>query len=741
MFNKNVASIARFDFINTLKSKGFIVLNIVLCLVIVVAMNFSSVISLFKTSGIIHTGDYVLEVWENGEVEFFETITSNADEALIKEVKKSDTKLQYDYDSIDKTTVGINILSNADGIIESVEIISKDTISDSVTEYITSVLTKARNDVIKEKYGISEEDATMYKQNVELSEVILSNAKNQNQLTTIISTFVGYIIFMLVMTITTTVASSVANEKTSKSAEYILSTVPAKDYLNGKVLAANLKTLLTIILVIFYCLMGLVLGSVIMSNLETTTIVSDTGALQVSETSFNAITYIVITIFMIFITNTLISYIQVAFASKIKSISEMDNAVMVPTVILAVAYMVSTMLPNTNSILTYILSCVPILSMYILPTSYMLNKVNAIVILIAFTVLIITLVVVYKVVSNKFKNNILDLGKKKAEKETESEDSNAEVRKIEEKKLHNSKFKKYIMCVAFSLILSITLGNIVGLIPYFVQNENLSLALNIVVFAVYIGLPAWVLNKLLNSTAKLRKEKHEEKISRNQKIEWYFIGLVGLVLAQVINTIFILVFNIGQSESMEATLAVPQGVVGIVLYILYLAVVPAIFEELLFRKAILNGAKEFGNGFAIVFVAVVFGLFHQNLQQIVGTTLIAFVLALITIKTGDIHTAIAIHFTNNFFATLVQIIYYEFETTGATNIALICVACVLVIAIFAVIGIILLIKALITKRGMFKISEDNDTIKIKMTSVITNYYALILFATIVLTTIINSRFN
>lgn len=737
MFNKNAMNVARFDFLNTLKSKGFIVLNIVLCLLVVIALNLSSIIELFKTSGLIHSNDYVLEVWEDGDSSFFEAINSNADEEVIKEVKKAESKVQYDYDSIDKKMVGINIFSNSDGIIESVEVISKDTISDSVTEYITEILTKARNTVIEEKYNISEEDAKMYKQSVELNEIILSNAKNQNELTTIISTFMGYIIFMLVMTITTTVASSVANEKTSKSAEYILSTIPAKDYLNGKVIAANLKTILTIILMIFYCLMGLVLNQVVMPAVTDSTIDVSSTALSLGELNFNVLVYLAIVIFMIFITNTLISYIQAGLASKIKSISELDNAIMLPTVILVVAYFISNMLPNTNNVLMYILSCVPILSMYILPTAYMLNKANAIVILISFAILTITLIVVYELVSNKFKNNLLDLGKKKVEKE----DEDTEFRKIEENKLMQSKLKKFITCVAFTLILSITLGNIVGVIPYFVQNENLRLVLNSLVFMVYIGVPAWILNKLLNGSTKNRKEKSEEMIPKKEKIKLYLMGLVGLVLAQIVNTIFVCLFNVEQSEAMETALAVPQSIIGILLYVVYLAVIPAIFEELLFRKVILSGARKFGSVFAVIFTSVLFGLFHQNLQQILGTALIGMVLAIITLKTGDIKTSIAIHFTNNFFATLVQIVYADLENAVVTVTSLICIVLILVISVLAFMGVILLIKTLITKKGMFKVSENKDVLKVKLTSIFVNYYAIILLVTIVLTTILNSKLS
>lgn len=736
MFNKNVTNVARFDFLNTMKSKGFIILNIVLCILVVVAINLSSIISLFKSSGIIHSNDYVIEVWDT-QGTFFKDLAENKNDDLIKEVKSADKKVEYNYENIDSKTIGINVENDDTGIIKSAEIISKDIISDDVTEYITNTLTKIRNKTIENKYQISEDDSKLYKENVELKETILSNAKNQNQLTGILSTIIGYIIFMLVMTITTTVASSIANEKTSKSAEYILSTIPSKDYLNGKVLAANLKTILTIILIIFYVLTGLVLNTAIMPSGITgaDSISSDFSALGGQKIEFNGFVYLAIIIFMIFITNTLISYIQAGLASRIKSISELDSAIMLPTVILVVAYFISNMLPNTSSILTNILACIPILSMYILPTAYMLNKVSIIVITISFAVLLITLVIVYKVVSSKFKNNLLDLGKKKLEKE----DEEVAIKRAEEKKLFSVKLKKFVMCVAFSLILSITLGNTFGVIPYFTNNENLKLVLNSLVFVIYIGVPALVLSKLFSNTSKVKKDKKVQEQQRREKIKWYLIGLVGLVIAQIINTIFVYVFNINQSQAMEVALTVPSTLTGIILFVVYLALIPAIFEELLFRKVILSGAKQFGDIFAILFTSILFGLFHQNLQQILGTALIGAVLAIVTLKTGDIKTSMCIHFTNNLFATLVQIIYTQMGNGNITTTSLVCISLVLVIAIFVFIGLVLLIKILITKKGTLKISTDEEKCKVKLTSIFANYYVLILFITMLLTTILNSK--
>jgi len=724
MPNKNVLNIAKFDFLNTLKSKGFIILNVVLCLLIVLAINLTSIIEVFKSSGIIKSSDYILEVYDvQGDV--FEAISSTYDSNKIAQVKRLDKKAEYTFENISEKVIAVNVEQSSENAYDNVEVITKDTVSQDIYEYITNIITTVRNEAIELKYGITDKDAEMYKGDVVVTETILSNAKNQNTITQLITTAIGYLIFMLVMTITTTVASNIANEKTSKSAEYIFSTIPAKDYLNGKVLAANLKTIVTIVLIVFYVLLGLVVNSALFTTVSTGNMENIEITVTPEQVSSigNPIIYIIMVLALIFITNTLISYIQAWLASRIKSISELDSAIMLPTVILVVAYFVSNMIFEAGNVAIYITSCIPILSMFILPTAYLLNKASLILLVISFAILIITLFVVYKFVTNSFKNNILDLGKKKEDKEQEEID----FIEIEKNKLEKTRLGKYITCVAFTLILSLVLGNIVGLIPMFFANEIVSTLMNILVFVIYIGLPTLVLSKMLGYTPGAVEHKEDKK----QKITMYFVGLCGLIVAQIINVIFITVFNVPQSTALEQALQIPSSVIGILLFLVYIALVPAIFEEILFRKVMLNGAKRFGVAFAIIFTSVMFGLFHQNLQQILGTGLIGLVLAYVTVKTGDIKTSIALHFTNNLFAALLQVIV----ALPNSILALVFSAIELIIFILLIVGVITTIKLLITDREKFKI-QNNNKIKIKISAIISNFYMIILLMMIISTVIV-----
>ncbi|MBR5227786.1 MAG: CPBP family intramembrane metalloprotease [Clostridia bacterium] len=733
IINKNSLNIAKFDFLSSIKSKGFIILNLVLCLLVIVAINITSVIDLFKSIGIIKSSDFVIHVYDaDGSV--FDKLIENND-SFVKEIIRTDEYLEFDYDSIDDKIIAVNILKDETKIYSDVEVITKDTINNDIYEYISQSVSEVRNEILEEKYGISASDSLIYKENITIEREVLSEAKTQDTIGQMISMIAGYVIFMIIMTSTATVASKIANEKTSKSAEYIFSAIPAKDYLNGKVIAANIKTIVTIVLVVFYCLIGLVINSVLVT---TTVNMSEVTQIAPTESTIDftrIIVYLVTLLIQLLVSNTLLSYIQAYLVSKIKSVSELDNATILPITILGIAFALSNSLvfmPEMSAMGITIMACVPVLSMFVLPTAYLLNRVQIGVIILSILILIGTLILTYRFVTKHFKNNILDLGKKKIIKNEKKEKTklDEEIEKVEK-----SKFSKYITCVSLVLILSIVIGNIIGIIPAIIggYSENISLILNICIFVVYIGLPALVLQILLKEDNNEKEKTDNLEDTRKTKVTCYLMGLVGIILAQVINFVLVWVFNIPQSEALEQALQLPSNILGIILFVIYLAIAPAIFEELLFRKAILNGGKKFGTIFAIVFSSVMFGLFHQNLQQIFGTALIGLVLAYITVKTGDIWTAVILHFSNNMLALAAQMMM-----SGIGMVKLVALSYILLFFILLLIGFVILIKMLIQNRTFFKICNKEEQ-KFKIKDIFFNYYMIILVICIVFTVILNLK--
>ena len=86
------------------------------------------------------------------------------------------------------------------------------------------------------------------------------------------------------------------------------------------------------------------------------------------------------------------------------------------------------------------------------------------------------------------------------------------------------------------------------------------------------------------------------------------------------------------------------------------AVLPALVEEFALRGIALGALKKFGNSFAIITTAILFGMMHGNIEQIPFAFMLGLYLAFAVIRTGTMWTAVAIHLINNGFAFLMQML-------------------------------------------------------------------------------------
>ncbi len=95
----------------------------------------------------------------------------------------------------------------------------------------------------------------------------------------------------------------------------------------------------------------------------------------------------------------------------------------------------------------------------------------------------------------------------------------------------------------------------------------------------------------------------------------------------------------------------PSGAADIAIYLVYTALMPAIIEELLFRGAIMQPLRRFGDGFAILASSVLFGITHIYYPTIVFAFILGLSIGYFTVYTGSLHTGMLMHFVNNFTAS------------------------------------------------------------------------------------------
>lgn len=95
------------------------------------------------------------------------------------------------------------------------------------------------------------------------------------------------------------------------------------------------------------------------------------------------------------------------------------------------------------------------------------------------------------------------------------------------------------------------------------------------------------------------------------------------------------------------------------------AVVAPLIEEFVFRGVIMQPLRRFGNVFAVVASALLFGLSHGGPSNVVFAFLCGVALGFVVIASKSLWVGIAVHFLNNFYAVASYELYNAFPSLGA----------------------------------------------------------------------------
>lgn len=93
---------------------------------------------------------------------------------------------------------------------------------------------------------------------------------------------------------------------------------------------------------------------------------------------------------------------------------------------------------------------------------------------------------------------------------------------------------------------------------------------------------------------------------------------------------------------------------SLLINIVIFALLPAVFEEMVFRGYFLRVLRPYGGRFAVVVSALLFSLMHGNVLQIPFALIVGLALGWLAVRTGRIWPAMLLHFLNNFMAEVMQ---------------------------------------------------------------------------------------
>lgn len=707
MKKNKIVKIVKYNLEKNLRNKWFIGLNILLLLGTIITLNFNTVKGILKNNNII-SGDKELniEVVDNTNIfykELEDGILNNDNYENLK-IEKMD-RVSYD-ENMPKNKVIIEITESEENIINA-KVISKDGINQKYYSLIESAINKTKSNLIISKYKITETQLEKIKEDVEIERIMVGVDNSNSDSKQIAQTIVSYMTLIILMLILSKIAGDVSQEKVTKSIEYVLTSISAKEYLIAKILSISFTMIIQVVFTFVYFIIASSTNSILNMVFSSDVVSANIGGFSLSNlVSFidsTIIIYILVVFVFLVLTVFFMCIIQATLTSKTTNISEAGNTTTILIMVNLALYFVSTLVITPlkeTSIIFYILSCIPIISMYFVPSMIIIGQANVIQIIIATILLVSSIPISLNVCSKIFKNGILD---NTIKKKKEKEDGSNDIKEKELTKVKKMELAKYgyvigmsvIIYVAVQLILtyalSIFINPIYNAFNGSINIDTIEMIVNIIIFAVSLYLPGLFVLSYVENDNKVNNNSKELGIKDNIKavlIAVPFVFAVQISLGYLLEKLGLNYDIVDKVDLYKNT-----SVVGNILFFVYISIMPAIFEEYYIRKAVINFSKKYGNVFAIISSAILFAVLHLNISQSLFAFIMGIILGIIAIKQESIIPTGIVHFLNNGYAALSII----FENN---HIAMIVINVIYII--LCIIGIILLVMYVIKNKEAIK---------------------------------------
>ncbi len=181
------------------------------------------------------------------------------------------------------------------------------------------------------------------------------------------------------------------------------------------------------------------------------------------------------------------------------------------------------------------------------------------------------------------------------------------------------------------------------------ESETTSTVITCISVYLICPLVLWLFIRKIPS-AKI--EKHSLNFGQIINLPICTIGATYLIYYITLGVMEILKMSgIETNDVVESALGI-----SIPFYIISFCIIAPVFEELIFRKLLLEHLLPFGEIPAICISAAAFGLFHMNLYQLFYTTVMGLIFAWVVLKTGKVRYSIILHAFANFTSYIVSLV-------------------------------------------------------------------------------------
>lgn len=200
------------------------------------------------------------------------------------------------------------------------------------------------------------------------------------------------------------------------------------------------------------------------------------------------------------------------------------------------------------------------------------------------------------------------------------------------------------------LVLNLFIGLFISIInPNLLSNQTMMTFFS-AIWTYLLPLPIFIY--IMRKTEAKTLEKHK------MTVKTFVICISITMFLMWIGNIMGVIITSGIGSLIQHEVANPNDVInnsGLVANLIIITTIAPIFEELIFRKLLIDRTIKYGGTISVLLSGLLFAFFHGNLNQFFYAFLLGGFFAIIYIKTGQIKYTIGLHMIINFIGSVVSL--------------------------------------------------------------------------------------
>ena len=387
-----------------IKTKWFLIANIIIFIITIALVNIDSIITIFggdfekelKITIVDNVGYYDdIKDGLKGIESYLETKDLNIYKS--NDIKKEKKKL--------KGTDNILLVINPDDKnVYNIEFITDSYVDKIKYQTIITSLNATKQSIAFDLSGIDQEKMNQISKEVEVKRSFINKEKTEDEENTrtflsVASIIIALPCFILIMYLIQMIGAEINEEKSTRGMEIIIGNVSVKTHFFSKILSSNLFVLLQGLLILLYGGVGIIIRKLTSSSSGISAVESVAASLDLSSVLntiqnsgiINKLGYIIpliiILLLLSFLAYSLVAGILASMTTNMENYQQLQTPLMIISLIGFYLIIISSMFPG--SVFIKIASVIPLMSITLAPSLLLSGEIGVSIIIIAIVLLII----------------------------------------------------------------------------------------------------------------------------------------------------------------------------------------------------------------------------------------------------------------------------------------------------------------------------------------------------------------